>query len=893
MRVIPKGTKVKVMFFKNVSILDTLIALLGVALVVLIAIANINVIVKVALILIVIGIFVTLFIEFDGERFYKASIKLIRYVFSIKHYSQSFNKTSSNMQDFIAFKDVKDGFIVYDKYFAGVMQIDPREFRLLSEYRQDQMIDEYFARVLRSIGENSSASIVKIDRKLMFDQYVESENKKRDELYKIYESGELTEQELHSREKVINDRLRTYKALNETASIKKAFFYLVVYDENKENITSILEEAVETFKEIGMTSKILDTKELAVFLKYNFTDNFEEKDVDALHPDEFFNWIIPHDIEFKTSSTAIDGKECTSLTVKNFPLSVLNAWGYKIFNIPNTRVVMNLTPFEKKKAVNMLDRSIQELASQSEATFKASSLIDKTTHIQTLIELLRTLNNDNETLFNVSLHFVIYTDEASTKAKKKARKDVKKAIKRIINEEGFDVADNFCNQQKFFVSSNLSRYEALPNFQRAIHSTSLAACFPFVVSSIMDDDGIILGIQNNYPIVVDFFKRNEERVNSNMVIMGKSGSGKSYATKTILTNLSAENAKIFILDPENEYQVLAENLGGRLIDVGTASQGRINPFHIITDLDADESEGFAPSVNNFAVHLQFLEEFFRVALDGISSEALEYLNNLIVELYQLKHINSRTDLSKLKASDYPTFSELCELIDKKLSNAKIDYDIVQLRTLHNYVSKFGGDGRNANLWNGESTLTIKENFTVFNFQSLLANKNAVIANAQMLLVLKWLDNEIIKNREFNLKHSSDRKIIIVIDEAHVFIDPKHPVALDFMYQLAKRIRKYNGMQIVITQNIKDFVGSPDILRKSSAIINACQYSFIFALAPNDMDDLCKLYDKAGQINEVEQDQIVNNPRGNAFIITSPTSRSSMEIIASSNTRELFGEGIKK
>ncbi|MCQ2793537.1 MAG: hypothetical protein MJ221_03900, partial [Bacilli bacterium] len=287
MRVIPKGTKVKVMFFKNVSILDTLIALLGVALVVLIAIANINVIVKVALILIVIGIFVTLFIEFDGERFYKASIKLIRYVFSIKHYSQSFNKTSSNMQDFIAFKDVKDGFIVYDKYFAGVMQIDPREFRLLSEYRQDQMIDEYFARVLRSIGENSSASIVKIDRKLMFDQYVESENKKRDELYKIYESGELTEQELHSREKVINDRLRTYKALNETASIKKAFFYLVVYDENKENITSILEEAVETFKEIGMTSKILDTKELAVFLKYNFTDNFEEKDVDALHPDEF------------------------------------------------------------------------------------------------------------------------------------------------------------------------------------------------------------------------------------------------------------------------------------------------------------------------------------------------------------------------------------------------------------------------------------------------------------------------------------------------------------------------------------------------------------------------------------------------------------------------------
>ena len=179
---------------------------------------------------------------------------------------------------------------------------------------------------------------------------------------------------------------------------------------------------------------------------------------------------------------------------------------------------------------------------------------------------------------------------------------------------------------------------------------------------------------------------------------------------------------------------------------------------------------------------------------------------------------------------------------------------------------------------------------MFNFQSLLANKNGVIANAQMLMVLKWLDNEIIKNRDFNLKHGTNRKIVVCIDEAHVFIDPKYPVALDFMYQLAKRIRKYNGMQIVITQNIKDFVGSDEIVRKSTAIINACQYSFIFALAPNDMDDLCTLYDKAGQINEVEQDQIINNARGDAFIISSPTSRTNIRIIASETTKSLFGEG---
>ncbi len=373
-----------------------------------------------------------------------------------------------------------------------------------------------------------------------------------------------------------------------------------------------------------------------------------------------------------------------------------------------------------------------------------------------------------------------------------------------------------------------------------------------------------------------------------MVIMGKSGSGKSYATKSILTNLCAENCKIFILDPENEYNILAENLGGRLIDVGTASRGRINPFHVITTLDGDE-EGSESGVDNFAVHLQFLEEFFRVSLPGIETQALEYLNNIVVELYRKKGIDSKTDFSALKPQDYPIFDDLAALIDEKMEAATVEYDIQNLRILHNFISKFAGSGRNAKLWNGESTLSVKENFTVFNFQSLLANKNGVIANAQMLLVLKWLDNEIIKNRDFNIKHNTNRKIVIVIDEAHVFIDPKYPIALDFMYQLAKRIRKYNGMQIVITQNIKDFVGSEEIIRKSTAIINACQYSFIFSLAPNDMDDLCRLYDKAGQINETEQDQIVNNNRGCAFMITSPTNRTNIQIVASHNTRRLFGE----
>ena len=350
--------------------------------------------------------------------------------------------------------------------------------------------------------------------------------------------------------------------------------------------------------------------------------------------------------------------------------------------------------------------------------------------------------------------------------------------------------------------------------------------------------------------------------------------------------MASEDSKIFILDPENEYMELAHTLHGKIINVGNATQGRLNPFHIITSLDDDETDSESLG-GSYSTHLQFLEEFFRTILPDVDKEALEYLNSLVERLYTNFNITPETNLSKLTPDDYPIFDDLYDLVLEDFQRNQNEYLRKLLQTLMNYVSKFATGGRNSNIWNGPSTITTDENFSVFNFQSLLANRNTTIANAQMMLVLKYIDNEIIKNRDYNKRFGLKRKVVVVIDEAHVFIDTKYPIALDFMFQLAKRIRKYNGMQIVITQNIKDFVGSEEIARKSTAIINACQYSFIFSLAPNDMDDLCILYEKAGGINEMEQDQIVTAPRGMAFTIMSPTSRSSFMIEVPQTMVDMF------
>ena len=653
---------------------------------------------------------------------------------------------------------------------------------------------------------------------------------------------------------------------------------------------------IETMNSDDMQCHILSEKELAVFLKYNYTLDFDEREAAGLSRDEYMDWILPREIRFTSRTVQYDDLITHNFRITDYPTMVGNAWGSTLFNRPGTKVVMKMKMVDRYKGIRQIDHAIDELREQANSTGKTSRLMELQTHVDTLAEVLAMLQSDNETLLDVNLYVTAYDYELSEEMKHpqagKAKAglpslSLKKQIKRALSEESFRSSDNYVQQFEAYASTQVSGYDAFRRVSRGIHSSSVAAAFPFVNMSLSDPNGVCIGDSGGRPVFIDFFVRNKDRVNSNMVVIGKSGSGKSYATKTILANLAADNSKIFILDPENEYYGLAENLNGKIIDVGSATQGRLNPFHIISSL-SDEGEDEEESINtSFSTHLQFLEEFYRQILPGIEPDALEYLNNITVRMYEAKGIDAETNLGELEPDDYPIFDDLYDKILNDYQVATGEYSKENLRVLLNYISKFATGGRNALLWNGPASISTNENFIVFNFQSLLANKNNMIANAQMLLVLKWLDNEIIKNRDYNIRYQAERKIIVVIDEAHVFIDSKYPIALDFMYQLAKRIRKYNGMQIIITQNIADFVGTEELARKSTAIINACQYSFIFPLSPNDMHDLCRLYEKAGAINESEQEEIVNNGRGRAFVVTSPSSRTGINITATKDMERLF------
>ena len=872
MRVIPRRTKVKMEFFKNVTLGDILLAFIGVGVGLGLFLSglpnNLGIWLGIAWVAIIISLY---FKVADDVRLYQTLGYAIRFLAQKKRYSKEKIKKFSPVSEIIPFVDIyQDRFIDYKEYFGMVIEVYPLEFGLLNDYKQEMVI-ETFANALRRLSDEQSCSVVKVNKAMILDSYIYNEDKKYDNLLELQYEGEITPEEVEVRAGVFEERVSRMETMNRDEKIFKDHFYIVVYDKDKELLENTINGMMSTLQNspTPMHTERVVGNDLAVFLRANFGKEFDERELDSLPFSKHIDWATPNKIRFQASRVIIDDKPYRQFVVSDYPLQVPNAWGYPFYRLDRTRVVTKITPVQKFKAERAIDKAIMEMETKVAKVARSSKQIENQTHLQTLRELLANLKNNNQQLYDVNI-FITCEEPA------------RKEVRAILKQQGFKYSEMFGRQVDAFISSNISMRDNVENTKRGIPTTTLAAIFPFVSSALQDPNGFYIGY-NEFPVFVDFFKRDRERVNSNMMIIGKSGSGKSYCTKTLLANFAADNTKVFILDPEDEYTPLSKNLRGKWIDVGSSSMGIINPFHIITSLEADEGG----DDDSYSIHLQFLEQFFKVIMEGMNSEAFEILNSAVVEVYKQKNIGPGVELSKLKPEDFPIFDDLYKYIVNKIETAQTDYERKNYMTVETYVKKFASGGRNSNLWNGPTTMETKENFVTFNFRSLLANRNQVIANAQMLLVFKYLDNEIIKNKDFNERFNVDRKIVIAVDEAHVFINPNFPIALDFMAQMAKRIRKYNGMQIVITQNIKDFVGSPEIQRQSTAVINASQYSFIFSLSPNDMNDLVELYRKSGEINEEEQNSIVTAGVGQAFVITGPMSRTMVQVVAYDYVKKIF------
>lgn len=877
-RFIPRKTRVKTEFARGITGGDLFYIALTFALVLGIGLSNLSTII--GRIIIAVSVFIVMVIGFlktgEGVRVYANTWRFFKFIAYRKKYAKIPGGGWGNINDLIPYTGIDDDkYINFGKdYYGAVIEIHPLEFGLLDRMKQEALVNT-FANAIRRINSRQNASIIRLEKGMILDHYIDAEIEKYEAMVKNADNGALSDDELASREIVFNERGILLSYMNDEEKIFKGSFYLVVYDSNKETLDNSIQGILSTLggSSYSIECDHLTGKDLALFMRANYNKDFDERQLREMPTEKVMNWVVPNKVTFNAKSCKINGIQRAAFTITDYPLEVGTAWGFGIFNMPGTRTVLNFHMVPKLTAEKIIDKAIIEMKTQMKQSHKSSHKIERDAQLDTISNLLVQIKQNNEQMYDCTIHMT-------------PDHEMRKEVKAKLSEEGFRYSELFGRQVDSFIGANVSRLETFPEYARGIPTTTIAAAFPFISDRLQDDKGICIGGNSN-PVFVDFFKRNNVRVNSNMIVIGKSGSGKSFATKSVLAHLAADNTKIFICDPEREYTQMAKNFHGNSIDVGNAGKGRFNPFHIYPAMLDDNDETGQEYDDTFESHLRFLESYFKIVMEGIRPDALEMLNSLVAILYRLKGIDNRTDFKKVEPHQFPIFQELFDLTKKKFADAKDDFSRSNYRNLITYLEKFAEGGRYSGIWNGPATIKTNENFFVFDFLTLLANKNSTVANAQMLLVFKYLDGEIIKNREYNKRHNTKRKIVIVVDEAHVFIDEQRPIALDFMFNMAKRIRKYDGMQIIITQNIKDFVGSPIIAKKSAAIINASQYSMIFSLAPNDMTDLVTLYKNAGEINKTEQEQIVGNSRGQCFLITGPMNRTLVQIETSDAIRELF------
>ena len=804
-------------------------------------------------------------------------------------------KKGADISSFIAIKSIENGLITYaNKRLARVIKVNSLNLALLDKEEQRIKINQ-FASILASI--QWDCSIIKLERPMDLTSQIDKQKELLKVQHRKFKEGNMNEDGYNNRLKQVNFEKRRLEYFNNEANIMTNEFYFLVYGNNEEEFKLSYEDIFSRFAQIKVNPEACSDNEIK-YLFYHMYNPIGQKTLEDFEDNaNYINDILPDFIEFKGRKLKTDTMWASTFSVIDFPMNVNASWLAPLVNIDNTSCVINIENVPTTEARGLMDKAITEVRTQLLDKNKSSQDIAKQAQLESFLFILEEIERGSEVLKRVNVMIMAYSDN------ERDLKTISHTVSSIIKQCSMKPDPLLYRQLDGYISMlPTPRDEIMLDHGRDIPCTSLGAGFPFVFQALEDENGFLLGNNKTNLIFFDPTVRSPARTNSNIMIIGKSGSGKSHFTKKMILRLLLQDIKTYIIDPEGEYKVICRQLGGQMIDVGAAVDSRINPFHIFGQM-VDEDESDEVNVNSyrraaFSSHVQFLEQFFQSLVPNLTDKEAARLSSLIIESYQKKGIVETTDFSTIEAENYPIMDDLMELVRSRISvlseivtkdsnrAADLGDELSDLRNIEVYLRRMCSGGSLATLWNGPTTIDTKtSDFILFDFKKLNDSKNDKVMNAQMMLVLRFLENEVSKNRERNMLKGENRHIAIAVDEAHVFIDEKSPAALHFMFNMVKRIRKYNGIFIVITQNVNDFVGSANIKKYTTAIINGCQYSFIFGLNPADLQSLIDLYASVGGFSDEERIFIGNAGIGQCLFIVSPGQRLIMEKIIISKEEE--------
>lgn len=413
-------------------------------------------------------------------------------------------------------------------------------------------------------------------------------------------------------------------------------------------------------------------------------------------------------------------------------------------------------------------------------------------------------------------------------------------------------------------------------YERVLPASAVANLYPFNYSGKTDAHGFYLGRDKfGSNIIVDFDKRDDDKTNANILILGNSGQGKSYLLKLILCNILESGKSAVCLDPEHEYVELCENLGGCFIDL-MSGQYMINPLEPKTwDEGGSSGDEDAPQAfrqrTKLSQHISFLKDFFRCYKE-FDDRHIDTIEIMLGKLYEKLGISDHTDFSKLTATNYPILSDLYGLIENEYKGYdKSKYqlytaDLLQeiLLGLHSMCM-----GAESKFFNGHTNVT-SDRFIVFGVKGLLqASKN--VKNALLFNVLSFMSDKLLT--EGNTAAS--------IDELYLFLT--NLTAIEYIRNFMKRVRKKESTVILASQNLEDFA-IPGIAELTKPLFSIPTHAFLFNAGNIDK----RFYMDTLQLEESEYN-LIRFPQRGVCLYKCGNERYNLAVHAPIYKEKLFGK----